>query len=527
MGLRRTLGALEQLFNIRFEERTSGDDTGLDALISSEPNLDSSSIVPTQCPSYSIVNGDHSMHVEVTNAIEFSRHEALPNVLSGRRIESVEAPGLSCLPSRFKKATVLASKKGAPLWAMVESQGFQHHFVSSPIPELNEGEPLFLYFYKDRFFQLLTLIIFLRSITEEEGWAPPPLQACFMFDDPNLHWRTYGFIDFHKLAVHAMEYDYHACFATIPLDAWFVHKPTALLFQRYRNQISLLIHGNDHTAQELGPNHANGNQKENLRQALLRIEDFERRSGVEVARIMAPPHGACGRSTLGEMADLGFEAAAISRGSMRHYNGEGEWLRLIGMRPADIIAGLPVFPRFPISASCHNSILIAALLDQPIIAMGHHADVSGGLKILADLSEFVRSIGSVGWTDMKRISSSRYAWKLDGDIMRIKMYTRRIEVPIPDGVKWIEAECRLLAEAQGYFLAWKYISQEAPWKMHNQAEAIKVNPGNTVEIVAGYPKWPLGPSKSTRRIKLWPVLRRQITEARDRTAPLASRYLNR
>ena len=155
---------------------------------------------------------------------------------------------------------------------------------------------------------MLPLILFLRTLTEDQRWEQPPLQACFMFDDPNLHWRTYGFVDFAQIAAHAQMHNYHVCFATIPLDTWFVHKPTALLFQQYRDQLSLLIHGNDHIAQELARPYSDEELNRNLRQALRRIDEFERRSGVEVSKVMAPPHGACSESTLGEMAHLGVRS---------------------------------------------------------------------------------------------------------------------------------------------------------------------------------------------------------------------------
>jgi hypothetical protein len=64
-----------------------------------------------------------------------------------------------------------------------------------------------------------------------------------MLDDPNLHWRTYGYVDYAQIAAHAKIHNYHMSFAMIPLDTWYVHKPTALLFQQNRNQISLLFHG--------------------------------------------------------------------------------------------------------------------------------------------------------------------------------------------------------------------------------------------------------------------------------------------
>ena len=48
----------------------------------------------------------------------------------------------------------------------------------------------------------------------------------------------------------------------------------------------------------------------------------------------------------------------------------------------EMVAGLPVISRFRISRECQNAILLAAYLDQPIIPVGHHQDVAGGLDLL-------------------------------------------------------------------------------------------------------------------------------------------------
>jgi hypothetical protein len=437
-------------------------------------------------------------------------------------VRADEAGKVMAIPQHLGNMTVLASKAGAPVWAMQEREGRQQHYVALPVPELNDGEPLFQYFNGRQFLHLLPLMLFLRTLTGDRSWAPPPLQACFMFDDPNLHWRTYGFVDFARMAAHAQRRHYHVSFAMIPLDAWFVHKPTVSLFQRHQDQLSLLIHGNDHLSQELAGLYSDEEQRKNLRETLGRIGAFEQRSGIEVSRVMAPPHGACSESTLGEMARLGFEAACISSGSLRHHNPQAAWLRTVGMQPADIIEGLPVFSRFPISGSCHNSILVAALLHQPIIARGHHHDVAEGLQLLAEVSGFVNSLGTVQWTDMKRISRSHYAQRFDGKSLQARMFSKRIEVPVPDGIDQVRVERPWLQGAESTF-AWRLLGEGPEWKSQPPDEPITVQPGQKLEIVSELSTSACIDAKNARNFNLWPVVRRQLTEARDRLAPVIKR----
>lgn len=519
------LESLGELLDICFEERTLGDDHGVDAWFFPEADRESlCRIADSSCPSYATIRGDQLVPCGESSNIEFSRHYALPPALAGRLIRADEAVKVMGLPHQFHNIPVVASKAGSPVWAIRESNGFYHHYVSLQIPELIEGEPLFQQFNGGQFLQLLPFLLFLRTLTEDQRWEQPPLQACFMIDDPNLHWRTYGFVDFAKIAAHARMHNYHVSFATVPLDTWFVHKPTALLFQKYRDQLSLLIHGNDHIAQELARPYSDEKLNRSLQQALRRIAEFERRSGVEVCRVMAPPHGACNERTLAEMASLGFEAACISRGSLHHHNGQATWLRTLGMNPSDIIGGLPVFPRFPLLGKCQNSILLAALLHQPIVAMGHHHDVAQGLQVLADISGFVNTLGRVHWTNMMQIARSHYAQRLNERIRLVRMFTRRIEIVVPEDTSQILVERPWLKGEKSKPLLWRLLSEGSEWKYQHPDEPIPVVPCQKIEIADELPISSFIDAKNFGNFHIWPVVRRQLTEARDRLAPFVKGF---
>lgn len=524
-GIRRTLDALAEVFQIRCEEREIGDEAGIDAWVLDGVDGEAlRRIGRCEKACYVVLREDQLAPCGVSSALDFGVHPALPSVLSGRRVVAGEISGVRSLPKELPNATVLASKEGAPVWAIREVNGHPHHFVSLPVPELGDGSYLFQHFQEKDFIRLVPLLHFLRTLADGPGWEPPRLQACFMMDDPNLHWRTYGFIDFAEIAEHARTNQYHMSFAMIPLDTWYVHGPTAQLFLRHRDHISLLIHGNNHVGHELSRAYVGDGLTRILQQALSRVEVFERRSGLEVSKVMAPPHGACSENALRQMARLGFEAACISRGSLRRYNVQATWLRTLGMRPSDMIAGLPVFPRFPFTGSCHNRILISALLHQPIIARGHHQDVADGLHCLADLSSFVNSLGEVHWADMKRIARSHYARRFDGRNLHIRMLTRRIEVHVPEGIDRISVERPWSDANESGTIAWRSVTAGSEWKVQHLSEPMSVLAGQSVEIQAesAFASNNIG-ARNGRGIDVWPVVRRQLTEARDRLAPVMRR----
>ena len=112
---------------------------------------------------------------------------------------------------------VLAVAGSVPVWTLSRGPGAVHR-LRSTLPELDSGEVLYALLSRHQL-TAVALIQFLRGLCSAEDWTPTPLRAAFLFDDPNLRWRSYGFIDYARLAAHADEHGYHAAMAMIPLDA--------------------------------------------------------------------------------------------------------------------------------------------------------------------------------------------------------------------------------------------------------------------------------------------------------------------
>lgn len=127
---------------------------------------------------------------------------------------------------------VLARKGDVPVWVRRSLGPGTFDFLAVSLPELAPEQYLFDYFHHGSWVALLPVLQFLK---EASPWASPPLRACFMFDDPNLHWRSYGHIDYQELARQGREHRYHASFATVPLDGWLVNRTAASLFRRLSN----------------------------------------------------------------------------------------------------------------------------------------------------------------------------------------------------------------------------------------------------------------------------------------------------
>ena len=256
---------------------------------------------------------------------------------------------------------VLATADDGPAWWENGSPDSRQQTSIFPLARLAAGDTLREYLRPGRFMELAPLLHLLRVITAE-ALTEPSLRACFVIDDPNLHWSSYGHLDYRQLIEHARRGGYHAALAMVPLDGWLAHARTAALLRENRTSVSLHIHGNDHTSHELGRLVDDRDAERVVAQALRRIRTFERRAGVSVDRVMAPPHERCSEHSLRAMWRLGLDAACISTPHPWR-DGESAASPLLGWRPAELVAGgLPVLPRHSLRHP-PEELVFRALLD--------------------------------------------------------------------------------------------------------------------------------------------------------------------
>jgi len=519
--------ALGKAFGMSFEQRAFGDDQNIDGWIVLAADRKLTSVINRATrPCYVVLDDAELLSCGTSSKVTFANRPELASVLRGRDVVADDAADAKALPHWLPGVTPLAFKAGSPIWAVQGRSDCRHHYVAQAPPELNDDEALFSHFSGQRIARLLPLVLFLRALADQQCWEPPPLQAAFMFDDPNLHWTSYGFIDFAEMVRHAVEGRYHVSMATIPLDGWFVHQPTSAIFKENTRWISLLCHGNDHVSKELARYQSAEAMRRMLGEALGRIARLEARTGLDVARVMAPPHGACSETALSGMAHLGFEAVCVSRGSLRHHNPAAAWTRTIGMRPCDIVAGLPIIPRFGLTKNCHNDILIAALLRQPIVPMTHHQAVAEGYGLLDETASFVNSLGEVAWRDMKTISRSLYSHRQDAGTLCVRMLSKRVSVPVPAGTTQIQVQPPRSEESAEGALFWRTMGDDRGWTVASGREPIAVQGGTTVEF-APDPVGAIRTDPQSARPSLAPAARRLLTEVRDRALPSIRRIARR
>jgi hypothetical protein len=448
--------------------------------------------------------------------VRFADDADVPFPFRGRIVTSKARGSTTYLRCR-RDEKVLASDDRGCLWVVSTGGRPKQYRSAFALPPLPPGRMFQEVFNGDRFIELLPVIHFLREVGRSESLEGPPLRACFIFDDPNLHWPRYGLVDFQQIAARAAEEGYHVSFATIPLDAWFTHKSTAELFRKNAKYLSLCVHGNNHTREELAGNYSQSARVSLLNQAIRRVERLERNARIRVCRVMVPPHGACSEEMLAELPRCGFEAACISHGSLLAYNPSKRWTRQLGLSPSEIIAGCPVLPRWAITGNARNTILVAAYLRQPIILRGHHQDLKDGVELLDQLAGFINGLGPVLWSNLTDLIRINYLWRMDGQVLTLRPLGPKLNVRVPEQATKLILEDAFNTRANanrriisGEIILSAILGEEIELPENVQGEfsiETLVEPSSTANGSRG-----LGPRALVRRI---------LTEGRDRFLPVS------
>jgi hypothetical protein len=411
----------------------------------------------------------------------------------------------------------LAHYGTATVWQFRAEGRAELHTSAVAPPELRGEQLLWSWLRPDNWVALFPLMHFLRRVTLKTDWSPPPTRACFMFDDPNLHSLRYGHLNFPRVARECLAHTYHVAVATIPLDTWYAAPAAVALFRRNRECLSLLIHGNDHIANELARERSSEEALRVLAQALKRVDRFERRTGLTVGRIIAPPHGGCSESTLAQMVRLPYEGVCTSVGSLAH-SYQGSFPIHFGLSPVSFLGGVPTLRRWDLHYGL-APLRIAAFLGQPIIPYGHHQDCAGGVEVLAKVADTVNSWGPTRWTDPVSILRGQYRTKRDGELLHVQMWSRRVQVRVPEGVSYLIVHVPFRNDAS-------VVCEVAGTCGFANSEACAA--GVPVRVV---PSTMLGISISSHRAvdpanvgrpryRVWPAIRRTLTIGRDRLTPI-------
>ena len=432
-------------------------------------------------PTIQFVSGSPPPTDGAAGMLEFTRHPSLPEFLRGSRLPLGKESGWGLIDDK-QHGDVVATINGRPVWKISENRGVRFWSVSTPKPRLRTCERLAHHLNGETFLPLLPLYLFLHGLSPEKRWIPPPLRACIVVDDPNLHAPTYGYLDFASLVELARETPFHTAMALIPLDTWWTNAAAAKIFRENPQALSLLVHGNNHLQYELALLFKNGERDALVAQSLSRIQALEDKRNIRVDRIIAPPHGVCAPEMFDALRAGGYEGMTTNRWSLWRHNPPEQLPLNFGLRPADWLGGLPVLNRFRFNSSiCAGEFLMAALLGKPIIPYGHHYDFADGMIHVKRIIETVNSL-PVRWMSLREILETNYEHHLESGVLHLRLFSRRVKLRLPPDITTIRIEPAPFQTkpAQTFAIAW----QQRRTEVSAQTEASDLPSGVELEIRA-------------------------------------------
>ena len=453
-------------------------------------------------------------HRCIETEVRFADEDEVAFPFRNRRVRTL-VPQLHppLVTKSFDKA--LATTSSGVLWSVRSINGVRHYRSALPLLAMGQEQALSDVMGGDRFIENLPLMHFLFELGVPR-WHAPPLRAAFIFDDPNLHWHTYGYVRYKDVAERAIRENFHAAFAAIPLDAWFTHQPTASIFRQNRRSLSLLIHGNNHGKQELSQAASAARTDALLRQAVRRIEHLESKAGLDVCRVMVPPHGACSNQTLAALPGAGFEAACISPGSLQAHSVNAAATPALGFFPAENVAGCHVMPRSGFNGSAENAMLVAAYLGRPMILRGHHQDLKNGLELLDGYARFINGLGEVEWLKLSSLARRSYRFSNDADVCTLEPRSRRVDFAVAPTA----AHLRIAAgtDVAGDTTYTVSVDGRPVELAAGEQTSLAGSAASRVVSVTTIPRKPYGDEEVDRFPRTAPLLiaRRLLTESRDR-----------
>ena len=518
----RLLAALEEAFPVAFEERGEGELRDLDAVLDLGDGARAEAAAAAGMPALALLFPEPAEPGEAAvNQIADSPDLARP--LRGAELDDKRLSGAleTAAPAAIdSRADTLATCDGRPTWIRADRLR-----IALMIPaELEADEALRERLRDGRSAALLPLVHFLRELTATIAWQPPAPRATLLFDDPNLHWPSYGFVRLRALAADAREHGYHASLATVPLDGRLAHPRAVRALRESGGTISLSVHGNDHYGAELGGIESEPEAIAVAAQARRRCAAFTARNGIGVDPVMVPPHEECSRAVAVALRRCGFEAITMTRPFPWLAPQPLSWLTrpaavgpLAGWRPADRAEGLAVFLRHPFVDRSPAELALRAFLGQPLILYGHQADLRNGLGLLRETAADVDRLGPTRWCSLAAIAAGSYETRREGSSLAVRPLARRAILEVPDDVD------RLLVSPREDGTGPPSTHLLADGRPQQLDQPIAVKPGATVELELGCAdEVDVATVRPPRRQPL-ALPRRLLSEGRDRLQPLLSR----
>ena len=439
--------------------------------------------------------------------------------LSGLRIpvtDQTEGRTAMAVDSDRRWVPLIVTDEGS-IFATVRCEGTQCFVAScSTLIDIRRTVEKGYFDVGDYFCSAAPLVMYLRYAFGKGMPAPPEHGACLIVDDPVLR-PQYGFLDFPHIAALCREHHFTCTIAFIPWNWRRSHRSVVELFRRHPEQLSLCIHGCDHTATEFSGSSVPWLTSQ-AQLAIRRMERHQARTGVSYDPVMVFPQGAFSAAALMALKQSGFLAAVNTEVAPLDQSSGTEISE--AWRPAILQYGnLAIFTRRYPFHGLHN-FAFDLLLGKPCLIVTHHSDFQEGGRGLLDFIDQLNSLQvPLKWRTLGTVVRRAYHQRLRSDgVLQIRMYGGEVLVenagpesraicveksePTPEAIERLEVGGRNIAfeHDQGYLRF-----------------AMNLAAGEGVPIRIVYKEQDEGQTRRSLRHSTTVLVRRCLSEFRDET----------
>lgn len=432
---------------------------------------------------------------------------------------SEENSGVNISFHAVANVELLISSGSSWVYGRIENR----YVCSAPLAGIWNNHGLRHEFCYNKFMGLLPLFTFLREFLKEKEFKPQSLRACCIIDDPNLRSMKYGYLDYNKALESTRQKNYHMGIGLIPIDYKKVNDSVTKLFRDNTSRLSIVMHGIDHLFSEMAIPSSEDSRRKRCEQGLWRMDRFQDNTGLNYARAIVLPHGMASREMILTMRKTGFQALIASR-SYPFKDKDDAPLPLYQMFPSENnLEGFPIINRFPWTYRSWDELLFFAWLGKPIIPYSHHQLFRNGYEKLNRKIDFINRWISPEWSNIPDLLLGNYTTAIRNGHFLVNIHSNVLNIRLPDDVseftvtKWGSDlpynEEIIMVNGERHYWATataNCLSAEIP------VESVKLI---NIELI---PERPYS-GETQNHVNLKAVIRRNITELRDRIAPFLNR----
>lgn len=282
----------------------------------------------------------------------------------------------------------------------------------------------------DEYVSLLPPLIFLRHCFAKTCWHGTEATGRLIIDDPLLK-KTYGALDFETLKISMRRFRYGTSVAFIPWNYWRTGSRSANRLLGAHQNLSLCIHGCDHTNREFQI----GSEAVLTEKAILgkqRMQEHHRRTGIPFEDVMVFPQGLFSKASVPALRSANY-LAAVNSTCFPTDSATNDLAVADLLWPAVTrFNGFPIFKRwYPRSVF---EMALDLFLGKPALIVEHHNYFGDGCKAIEELITTLQDIEpGLAWPSLDiQLTRSNLRRNLD-DITEVRFFTRRFQLIPRDG----------------------------------------------------------------------------------------------